>query len=65
VHNGIIREETDDDVTVQLDAKKSVRIPLAEIDERHTGTTSVMPAGLEKQLSPQDLADLVKYLKEG
>jgi hypothetical protein len=29
------------------------------------GNVSIMPAGLEKQLSPQELADLVKYLKEG
>lgn len=65
VHNGVIRDETDDEVTVQLDASKSVTIPVSEIEERHFGTTSIMPAGLEKQLSPQQLADLVRYLKEG
>lgn len=65
VHNGVIRDETDEEVTVQLDAQKSVTIPVSEIEERHFGTTSIMPAGLEKQLSPQQLADLVKYLKEG
>lgn len=64
VHNGVIREETEDEVILQLDAKKSVRIPQSDIDERHSGTTSIMPAGLEKQLSPQELADLVRYLKE-
>ncbi|MCH2203088.1 MAG: HEAT repeat domain-containing protein [Fuerstiella sp.] len=65
IHNGILHSETDDVVILQLDANKTVEIPKAEIDERHSGTTSIMPAGLEKQLSPQDLADLVRYLKEG
>jgi len=27
------------------------------------GTLSVMPAGLDQQLSPQELADLVTFLK--
>lgn len=65
VYNGVIKVETDDEVTLQLDAKRSVQIPQAEIEERRLGTTSIMPAGLEKQLSPQDLADLLKYLREG
>ena len=65
VHNGVIRDETAHELTLQLDAKKSVQIPQEDIAERHSGTTSIMPAGLEKQLSAQDLADLVKYLKEG
>ena len=65
VYNGVVREETDDEITLQLDATKSVTLRKAEIDERHLGTVSIMPAGLEKQLTPQQLADLVKYLKEG
>ncbi len=65
VYNGVVRDETDNVVTLQLDAKKSVQIPRAEIEERRLGKTSIMPAGLEKQISPQDLADLLKYLKQG
>ena len=64
VHSGLIRDETTDDVTLQLDAQKSIVIPKSGIDERLPGTVSIMPAGLEKQLTPQQLADLVKYLKE-
>ena len=64
VYNGVVRDETDDAVTLQLDAKKSVEIPHAEIEERRFGKTSIMPAGLEKQISSQDLADLLKYLKQ-
>jgi putative heme-binding domain-containing protein len=65
VLNGVVREETDDFFTLQLDAQKSVQISKSTIEERQAGTISIMPAGLEKQLTPQDLADLVKYLKEG
>jgi len=65
VHNGTIRDETDVSITLQLDAKKILQLSKSEIEERKQSTISIMPAGLEKQLSPQDLADLVKYLKEG
>lgn len=65
VHNGTIRDETDATITLQLDAQKTIQLPKSTIEERKQGTISIMPAGLEKQLSPQDLADLVKYLKEG
>ncbi len=65
VFSGLVKEESDESVTMQLDAQKSVVIPKSTIDERFPGKVSVMPAGLEKQLSPQELADLVKYLKEG
>lgn len=65
IFNGLIRDETSETVTLQIDAKKQVDISKNEIEERHQGTVSIMPAGLEKQLSPQDMADLIKYLKEG
>ncbi|MBP86189.1 MAG: dehydrogenase [Planctomycetaceae bacterium] len=65
VYNGAIRDETDDTITLQLDAQKTVQLAKSAIEERKQGTVSIMPAGLEKQLTPQDLADLVKYLKEG
>jgi len=65
IYNGTIRDENGKELTLQLDAQKSVRIPIAKIEERKQGTVSIMPAGLEKQLTLQDLADLVKFLKEG
>jgi len=44
-------------------ADKEVRIARDRIDEMLPGKVSVMPAGLEQQLSLQDLADLVEFLK--
>lgn len=62
-YNGLVREETADEVLLALDAEKLVRIRRDEIEQRQPGNLSIMPAGLEKQLSQQDLADLVMFLK--
>ena len=42
---------------------KEVRLRRDEIDEMQNSKVSIMPAGLEKQLSLQDLMDLVAFLK--
>ncbi|QGQ25061.1 c-type cytochrome [Gimesia benthica] len=58
---GIIRNETDDTLEV-MDAKGTViRVPKDEIDERATGK-SAMPEEIVKQLSKDDLRDLVEFL---
>jgi putative heme-binding domain-containing protein len=63
VHNGVVQDESPKEIVLQVDAQKIVRIPVDEIDLRKASTVSVMPAGLEKQLTPQELADLVVFLK--
>jgi cytochrome c1 len=40
-----------------------VRVARADIEEMRPGTVSVMPAGLDQQLTRQELADLVAFLK--
>ncbi len=65
VFNGVVRDETEDTITLQIDAQKSVQIAKSTIEEQQPSSVSIMPEGLEKQLTPQDLADLIKYLKEG
>ena len=45
-----------------IDAQKVIRVPRDQVDERHPGKLSIMPAGLEKQLTRQELADLVMFL---
>ena len=64
-HNGLLKTESTDSITLQIDARKVVEIKKTEIEIRQPGKVSVMPAGLDKQLTPQQLADLVRYLKEG
>jgi putative membrane-bound dehydrogenase-like protein len=62
VYAGVLKDETPQELVLALDAQKTVRIPKEEIEERQMGDVSVMPAGLNKQLSQQQLADLVKFL---
>ena len=63
VLNGMIKDETSQYIELVLDAQKKERIPIEQIQERRQGTISIMPVGLDKQLTAQQLADLVKYLK--
>ncbi len=63
VHNGIVRKDAPDEVILVTSAKDTVRIPRDEIEEMVPGTVSIMPTGLDEQLSAQDLADLVTFLK--
>ena len=65
IHNGVIRDETNETLTLQLDAQKSIRVLIKDIEDRAQSKVSIMPAGLEKQLTPQELADLIKFLREG
>jgi putative heme-binding domain-containing protein len=62
VHNGLIKSDGPDEVVLVLSATETVRVPRDQIEEMRPGTVSVMPAGLDKQLTPQDLADLVAFL---
>ncbi len=62
VHNGLVRTDAPDEIVLVTSATETVRVPRDEIEEMRPGTVSVMPAGLDKQLTPQDLADLVAFL---
>ena len=63
VFNGVVRDETEDQVVLALDAQKVLRLSHDQIDERQPGKVSIMPEGLEKHFTPQQLADLVVFLK--
>jgi putative heme-binding domain-containing protein len=63
IYNGVIRQDGVDELTLALAADKFVTIPRLEIEEILPSKTSIMPAGLDKQLSQQELADLLAFLK--
>ncbi|MFO0890044.1 MAG: PVC-type heme-binding CxxCH protein [Isosphaeraceae bacterium] len=63
VVNGLLRNETSEEILLVTGANQEARVPRADIEEIRPSTVSVMPAGLDQQLSPQDLADLVAFLK--
>ncbi len=62
-YNGLVRKDTSDEVILQMNAEQQVRIARADIEEILPSKVSIMPAGLDQQLTPQELADLVAFLK--
>jgi putative heme-binding domain-containing protein len=63
IYNGLVRSESADEVVLTLGADQEARIPRRSIEEMGPSKVSIMPTGLDKLLSPQDLADLVAFLK--
>jgi putative membrane-bound dehydrogenase-like protein len=61
--SGLLRGETADELLLATGVNQEARVPRREIDEIRPSTVSIMPAGLDQQLSPQELADLVAFLK--
>jgi putative membrane-bound dehydrogenase-like protein len=63
VFNGIPKKDAPDEIVLVLAADKEQRIAREEIEEVQPGKVSIMPAGLDKQLSEQELADLIAFLR--
>ncbi len=62
VLTGLIARETSDFLELQQATGEREQIPREEIEELVTSNVSLMPSGLEKEISDQELADLVAYL---
>jgi putative heme-binding domain-containing protein len=63
VHNGVVRKDAPEELVLALDATHEVRLARTEIEEMAPSKVSIMPAGLEQQITRQELADLVAFLK--
>ena len=63
VHSGILRKNDSEEVVLVTGPEQEVRIARKEIKGMRPGAVSVMPAGLDQQLSGQELVDLVAFLK--
>ncbi len=61
--NGILKKDAADEIVLVVAADKEEHVARADVETITPGTVSVMPAGLDQQLTPQDLADLVAFLK--
>lgn len=59
---GVVRRDGPDGMVLATGPDREERIDRAAIEEVRPGTVSVMPAGLDAQLTPQDLADLLAFL---
>ncbi len=60
---GLLRKDAPDEVVVAIAADREERIARDQVEEIRPGTVSVMPAGLDRQLAPGELADLIAFLK--
>ncbi len=60
---GILKKDAPDEIILSINATEEVRVLRADIETLTPGTVSVMPSGLDQQLSKQDLADLIAFLK--
>ncbi len=61
--NGLIRGESADEIILATGVNQTVHLPRKDIEDMTPSKVSVMPAGLDQQLSPQELADLVAFLR--
>jgi putative heme-binding domain-containing protein len=63
VHTGVLRSDLSDAIVLVSGAGAEIRILRRDIADMQPGTVSIMPPGLAEQLSPQELADLLAFLK--
>jgi putative heme-binding domain-containing protein len=62
VHNGLMQHATADAVTLVTTDRTVIRLTRPEIDEIQSSRVSIMPQGLDTQLTLQELGNLIAYL---
>ena len=63
VLSGVVKGETDKEVTLYDASGSKQQVAKDEIKERDHGKLSVMPEGLQLSLKPEEFADLIAYLE--
>jgi putative membrane-bound dehydrogenase-like protein len=63
LHTGIIARQTADSIYLVTADRAEVRIPRSAVDTLERSQVSIMPQGLDAQLSRQELADLIAFLR--
>jgi putative membrane-bound dehydrogenase-like protein len=63
VFNGVLKKDLVDEIVLELGADQQARIAREEIDDMRPSQVSVMPGGMDQLLTPNELADLVAFLK--
>jgi putative heme-binding domain-containing protein len=62
VHSGIIAREAADAIFLVGTNRLEVRVPRSVVESITQSQTSIMPEGMDRQLSRQELADLIEFL---
>lgn len=60
---GIVTESSADMLRVVASDGNVQQVALADVDEQKRSTTSLMPEGFEAKLTPQQMADLIRFLR--
>ena len=63
VITGLIAEKTDEAIVIKTAEQKLIRIPSTEIDEMQKSTKSLMPDRILSDLTAQEAADLLSYIR--
>ncbi len=61
---GIVTDETADQLTLRQSGGKHVTILRREIEELKSTDQSLMPEGLEQQITPPQMQSLIQYLRQ-
>ncbi|PHR93424.1 MAG: hypothetical protein COA78_32965 [Blastopirellula sp.] len=61
--SGILETETGSSITLLASEGKRETVLRRDIEELRASTKSLMPEGLEQELKPQDLADLIQFVQ--
>ena len=61
--NGVLRKDAPDEVVIATGPEAEERVARGDILDLRPGTVSLMPQGLDAQMSKQDLADVITFLK--
>jgi putative heme-binding domain-containing protein len=61
-HMGLISRRTEDAIYLQKSPLEEIRIPNSMIEEINESSISIMPLGLERNLSDEELRDLLAFL---
>jgi putative membrane-bound dehydrogenase-like protein len=64
LYSGTLATETATSITLRREKGEQDMILRKDIDEMTASAKSLMPDGLEKEISPQDMANLFGYLRE-
>ena len=62
-YSGVLRKDAADEVILATGPGAQVRVARSDITASRSGKVSVMPQGLDQQLTLQELADLLSFLK--
>jgi putative heme-binding domain-containing protein len=62
--NGILRNDAPDEVVLGTAPQIEKRIARSEIKRMRPDTISLMPQGFDKLLTPEEIADLIAFLKK-